>query len=273
MRKVLAICGDSGSGKSTMATVLSSYLNNSTIVECDRYHKWERYDTHWKEFTHLNPYANHISLMTKDLKSLKQGNDIFRRDYDHTTGKFTEDKKIESSENIILCGLHTFSCDKELYNLKIYMDTEEDLKIQWKISRDTTKRGYSMKRIKQQIANRKHDYQKFLYPLAEDADIIVNFCNEENTSYLDSAKGVGRSLNIFIRKPFDIRRVMEKFKEMGVAIEVQNLTSVNSYRLPDDPKSSREDYLQITIKNYKPINTNYYYDYIMVCVLQFLEEN
>jgi len=273
MRKVLAICGDSGSGKSTMATVLSSYLNNSTIVECDRYHKWERYDTHWKEFTHLNPYANHISLMTKDLKSLKQGNDIFRRDYDHTTGKFTEDRKIESSENIILCGLHTFYCDTELYNLKIYMDTEEDLKIQWKIARDTSKRGYSMKRIKQQIATRKYDYQKFLHPFAEDADIIVNFCTEETTSYLDSVKGIGRSLKIFIRKPFDISTVIEKFKEMGVDIEVENLTSIHSYRIPGAPKSSREDYLQITIKNYKPINTNYYYDYIMVCVLQFLKEN
>ena len=151
------------------------------------------------------------------------------------------------------------------------MDTEEDLKIQWKIARDTSNRGYSMKRIKQQIANRKHDYQKFLHPFAEDAHIIVNFCTEENTSYLDSVKGVGRLLNIFIRKPFDIRRVIEKFKEMGVVIEVQNLTSVNSYRLPGTPKSIREDYLQITIKNYKSTNPNYYYDCIMVCVLQFLE--
>jgi len=39
-----AICGDSGSGKSTLSNILQEYFSNSFVLECDRYHKWERND-------------------------------------------------------------------------------------------------------------------------------------------------------------------------------------------------------------------------------------
>ena len=252
MRNMFAICGDSGSGKTTMAAILGNYLTNSTILECDRYHKWERGDTHWDKFTHLNTSANHISWMINDAVKLKAGNDIFCRDYDHKTGKFTEAKEIRSCENIILCGLHTFYCPEDMFILKIFMDTADDLKTQWKISRDTDKRGHSTKAVKDQILRRKEDYTKYLQPLIEQADIIVNFCNEKDTDRIDSVKGIGRRLELFIKEPYDTTTIVRKFKDIGVSTE--------------HPISSREGYVQISIKNYKKLDKNYYYDYVMLCI-------
>ena len=102
----IAITGDSGSGKTTLSNILKDLFNNSFLLECDRYHKWEREDSNWGKYTHLNPEANYIAKKTNDVFDLKIGSNIFQVDYDHNTGKFTDSKVIESSDNIIICGLH-----------------------------------------------------------------------------------------------------------------------------------------------------------------------
>jgi len=61
MCNVFAICGDSGSGKTTLGNLLKKYFSNSILLECDRYHKWERNNENWENYTHLNPNANFIS--------------------------------------------------------------------------------------------------------------------------------------------------------------------------------------------------------------------
>ena len=52
---VFAIAGDSGSGKSTLGDLLKGTFSDSFILECDRYHRWERGHKNWDEVTHLNP--------------------------------------------------------------------------------------------------------------------------------------------------------------------------------------------------------------------------
>ena len=152
MCNVFAICGDSGSGKTTIGELLKNYFSNSFMLECDRYHKWERGDDNWKSVTHLNPDANYISKMNEDIFDLKIGKSIYQVDYDHHTGRFTEKEKIETSDNIIICGLHSlYSENEKLYDLKIFMDTDDNLKYKWKIKRDMSKRGYTFEKIMKQI--------------------------------------------------------------------------------------------------------------------------
>ena len=56
---IIAICGDSGSGKTVLANTLNLlFKKDGLTLETDRYHKWERGDPKWKEITHLNPDAN-----------------------------------------------------------------------------------------------------------------------------------------------------------------------------------------------------------------------
>ena len=173
---VFAICGDSGSGKTTLGNLLKKYFNSSFLLECDRYHKWERSDDNWKEFTHLNPDANFITKMNQDIFDLKIGKTIYQVDYNHSTGKFTQKQKIKNSENLIVCGLHSlYDNDKNLYDIKVFMDTEDSLKKKWKIKRDVHERNYTEEKILKQIESRKEDFEKYILPQKENSNVIVNF--------------------------------------------------------------------------------------------------
>jgi uridine kinase len=176
---VIAIAGDSGSGKSTLLKVLTPLFDENNILklETDRYHKWERGNENYQTYTHLNPYANHLEKMYEDVYDLKIGNEIYQVDYNHSTGKFTQKEKIDSRDNILICGLHTMYDNKikELIDLKIYMDTDRRLIKKWKIQRDVNERGYSLEKVLKQIEFREKDYEEYIAKQKENADIIINF--------------------------------------------------------------------------------------------------
>lgn len=196
---IISIAGDSGSGKSTLLKHLKKlfYENKCIELETDRYHKWERGDKHYENITHLNPEANYLEKMNNDVYQLKIGSDIFSVDYNHDTGKFTEETKIESKDNILLCGLHTLYGDiNKVINLKIYMDTDRNLIKKWKIKRDTKKRGYTIEKILEQINKRENDYEEFIKIQKENADLIINFFEKNNDIY---CKLLIKNKNFFIK--------------------------------------------------------------------------
>ena len=176
--KVVAIAGDSGSGKSTLCNLIRPLFLFDKVLEyeTDRYHKWERGDVHWKTTSHLHPDANHLEKLENDTFNLKVGNTIFAVDYDHSTGTFTPPAAIESKENILLCGLHTLYTKqlRDLSDLKIYLDTAEDLKIEWKLQRDTNVRKQTTEEVRMKIESRQSDYTTHVAPQREHADIIIS---------------------------------------------------------------------------------------------------
>jgi uridine kinase len=180
---IIAIAGDSGSGKTTLLNEISELFDkdNYLKLETDRYHKWERGNENYLQFTHLNPKANNIEKMSKDVYNLKIGNEIYSVDYDHNTGKFTQEEKIESKNNVILCGLHTLYNKNvnEIIDLKIFMDTDRELIKKWKIKRDVEERGYSVEKVLKQIETREKDYEEYIKNQKNNADIIINFCKDK----------------------------------------------------------------------------------------------
>jgi uridine kinase len=177
--RVIAISGDSGSGKTRLCESLNRLFENENILklETDRYHKWERGDPHYETYTHLHPEANYLQKMEDDVYNLILGDGVFAVDYDHSTGRFTPLEKISSKENIILCGLHTLwsSNLRPLLNLKIFMDTDRELIQEWKIHRDVTQRGKLPENVKKEMERRHHDYMSYINTQKEDADIIIQY--------------------------------------------------------------------------------------------------
>jgi uridine kinase len=175
--KVIAIAGDSGSGKSTLCSLIRPLFLFDKVLEyeTDRYHKWERGDAHWKTTSHLHPDANHLEKLEDDTFNLKIGNTVLAVDYDHTTGTFTNPQPVEPKENILLCGLHTLYTKqlRDLSDLKIYLDTSEQLKVQWKLERDTAVRNQSPEEVLARIASRREDFKNHVDPQKEHADIII----------------------------------------------------------------------------------------------------
>jgi uridine kinase len=176
---VIGICGDSGSGKSTLSNILLKTLNDGIILDCDRYHKWERGNENWKNITHLNPEANHIELMKSHIASLKQGKSVLAADYCHDTGTFTTPQTIGPAKHTIVTGLHSlYSSD---YDLSIFMDIEPSLRKHWKVNRDVKERGYSLQQVLDSIKKREGDYLRYVLPQRDKADLIVRFFGDSLT--------------------------------------------------------------------------------------------
>jgi uridine kinase len=249
---VFAICGDSGSGKTTLGNVLKQYFSNSFMLECDRYHKWERNDDNWKSYTHLNPESNFLSKMSQDVFDLKIGKSIYHVDYDHNTGKFTDTKIIDSSDNLIVCGLHSlYNDNNHLYNLKIFVDTSENLKLQWKIQRDVNERGYTLEKVLKQINDRQDDYLKYIYPQRDLSDLIVNFYLNEDSKI---------SLKLYIKINYNISNIITEFKSNNINFTINESKNFNIIDFKEfTPINYWSD------KNYPKLNN--FYDYIMKVII------
>tara|TARA_R100001015_G_C4626786_1_gene185978 strand:+ start:768 stop:2246 length:1479 start_codon:yes stop_codon:yes gene_type:complete len=261
MCNTFAICGDSGSGKSTLARMLKQCFSNSFTLECDRYHKWERDNENWVNLTHLNPDANYITKMNNDIFDLKIGKSIYHVDYDHSEGKFTEKEKIDKSDNIIVCGLHSlYSKNDGVYNFKIFIDTDINLKTKWKVKRDTTERGQSADDVLEHIKSRMDDYYKYIYPQRELSDIIINFFTDERFS-LDKLNEEDKVyLRVLVDKKYSLLNVLSMLQKKNIKYDL----AVNDDR-----------FNEITFTEYKKCNLiegasgqfNNYYDYIVFIIL------
>lgn len=200
---IIGICGDSGSGKTTLAKAVEKCLGDVLLFECDRYHKWVRTSENWKNYTHLNPDANHISNMRDDIIRLKAGYKFWSSDYCHDSGTFTKEKLVVPTDKIVVLGLHTLmNSVHQLFDLKIFMDTDQDLKKHWKVNRDVKERGYSLDQVLEKIKKREGDYLRYIYPQRNNADLIVQF-NESG-------------LKLQFNDKFDLSSITGKLHEKSV---------------------------------------------------------
>jgi len=211
---IISISGNSGSGKTILSNFLQKNISNSFILECDRYHKWERCHKNWKHCTHLNPEANYIAKMQKDIFDLKIGKNIYQINYNHKNGKFTNEEFIESKDTVIVCGLHSLYNNHA--NLNIFMDTMEELNIIWKIKRDIIKRGYTVEKVLKSIEERKKDFIKYILSQKKKADIIINFYTDDKISFTDLEKNYEIKLNIFVKKKNNILKHVIKYSNINI---------------------------------------------------------
>tara|TARA_R110001599_G_scaffold1706_5_gene8456 strand:- start:10356 stop:11729 length:1374 start_codon:yes stop_codon:yes gene_type:complete len=188
MNTLINISGASGVGKTTISTMISlilSNLNSSVLSICgDDLHKWERGNENWTKYTHFNPEANNLSLGEDHIATLLAGSTINRDHYDHTSGKFIKDVLIKPESVIINEGLHSLYSEAicEMAELNIFVETENDLKNQWKLNRDMEKRGYTRDQVISSIGLRKIDEAKYILPQKRNANVVVKFSEMKDKS-------------------------------------------------------------------------------------------
>lgn len=175
----IGIAGDSGAGKSRLLSMLKELLSEEHIlcVEGDGDHKWERGNVNWNEMTHLNPQANYLYRQAEDLQILRGNNTVRRADYDHGTGTFTNKKRVTPKPYIVMCGLHSLYLPqmRQALDMKIYLDTDENLRCYWKLERDQDSRGHDRAEVLAQIQVRREDAQRYIYPQKQYADLVIRY--------------------------------------------------------------------------------------------------
>lgn len=175
----VGIGGDSGSGKHSLGHILSDVVGPQHVVSLfgDDYHKWERGDPNWQRLTHHDPNSNYFRQPARHLAMLKQGGAIRVRRYDHRNGRFTEPVRLDGQPYVFFVGLHpfVFQRTRDLFDIRIFMDTDPALQQEWKIRRDMAKRGYTREAVVEQIERRAPDVAKFIAPQVKHATWSVGY--------------------------------------------------------------------------------------------------
>lgn len=218
---VIGIAGDSGAGKSKLLEKIEHLFGTGKdvlFIEGDGDHRWARNDENWEQYTALDPQANFLYRQAQNIRELKRGNHVFRSEYSHETGKFTEQKRIDAKKYIVLCGLHSLYLPilRDELDLKIFMDTDSTLRNYWKIERDTKARGYSKEAILAQIEKRIPDAEKYINPQREYADIIIKYFDQTLESCLVENHEVVLSVRFELDINMDVEHLLQSFEHYGV---------------------------------------------------------
>ena len=177
---VIGIAGGTGSGKTTlMKNLINKYGENITVHSHDNYNK--RHDDMTYEERCLQNYdepaALETDLMAKHLDQLRQGNAINCPVYDFTVhNRSDETIRIEPRKVIIVEGILIFENQplRDLMDIKIFVDTDADVRLCRRIKRDVNKRGRTLESVLLQYQQTvKPMHEKHVEPSKKFADIVV----------------------------------------------------------------------------------------------------
>ena len=177
---VIGVAGGTGSGKTTLVKALMNrFGENITVLSHDNYYK-QHNELTYEERAKLNydhPDAFDTDLMIEHLRLLKQGVAIDCPTYDFTVHNRAEGiLHIEPEKVIVVEGILIFQ-DLELcreMDIKIFVDTDADVRLCRRIRRDVRKRGRTIESvIDQYLTTVKPMHEQFVEPSKKNADLIV----------------------------------------------------------------------------------------------------
>jgi phosphoribulokinase len=109
------------------------------------------------------------------VRDLKEGKAVAKPIYNHVSGLLDPAEEIKAPKILIIEGLHPFYDDRvnDLVDFRIYLDISDEIKFAWKIQRDMAERGHSLESIKASIEARKPDFDAYIDPQKQKADMII----------------------------------------------------------------------------------------------------
>ncbi len=177
---MIGIAGGTGSGKTTLTARIAKHFGDDAAVICHDWYYRRRDDMPFEERTRQNydcPDAFETDLLVSHLSALKAGNAVDCPTYDYSLhNRSDEVHRVEPRKVIILEGILIFA-EPELLDrldIKIFVDTDADVRILRRIVRDVSERGRSLESvIRQYLDTVKPMHEMYVDPSKKNADIIV----------------------------------------------------------------------------------------------------
>lgn len=178
---IIGVTGGSGSGKTTVSKAIYEQLHGQSIqiINQDTYYN-DQADMTMEERKAVNydhPLAFDTDLLIEQLAALRANQSIEMPVYDYTQyTRSSETVHVEPQDVIILEGILILDDERlrDLMDIKVYVDTDDDLRIIRRIQRDMEERGRTLDSvITQYLKTVKPMYHQFIEPTKRYADIIV----------------------------------------------------------------------------------------------------
>ncbi|GAB0345486.1 uridine kinase [Staphylococcus pseudintermedius] len=178
---IIGIAGGSGSGKTSVTNKIMNNLEGHSValIEQDYYYKDQSHLTFEQRLktNYDHPFAFDNDLLIQNLKSLQSGQSVEVPTYDYTNHT-RSDKTIAFQPKDVIIVEAIFALENEelrnMMDVKIYVDTDADLRILRRLVRDTKERGRTMESvIDQYLTVVRPMHNQFIEPTKKFADIII----------------------------------------------------------------------------------------------------
>mgnify|MGYP002522519399 FL=1 len=178
---VIGVAGGTGSGKSTLVKRLQEAFRNDDVATlCHDYYYKAHPELSYEERTKLNydhPQAFDTDMMVEHIRALKNNVPIERPVYSFVEhNRTSETVPVKPSKVIIIDGILIFENKelRDLMDIKVYVDTDADIRLARRILRDVRDRGRSMESvITQYTTTVKPMHEEFVEPSKRYADVII----------------------------------------------------------------------------------------------------
>ncbi len=178
---VIGVAGGSGSGKTTVAQMVLKQVGKSRIA-------FLQHDSYYRELTGLpqaqraqvnfdHPDSLESEMLKEHILMLKQWKPVEVPVYDFTTHSRTDETiHVDPRRVILVEGILIFADPKlrELFDVKIFVDTDSDIRFIRRLNRDITERGRTTEMVVKQYMNTVRPmHLEFVEPSKRYADVII----------------------------------------------------------------------------------------------------
>jgi uridine kinase len=177
---VVGIAGGSGAGKTTVSRLIAESVGESvTRIPIDNYYKdLSHLDLEERsEVNYDHPDAFEWELLREQLQQLLSGQAVEMPQYDFEIHNRKDEREtVEPTEVIILEGILSLYDDEinEMLDLRLYVETDADVRILRRIERDVIERGRDLEGvIDQYLSTVKPMHEQFIEPTKKAADLII----------------------------------------------------------------------------------------------------
>lgn len=178
---VIGVAGGTGSGKSTLVKRLQEAFRSEDVATlCHDYYYKAHPELTYEERTKLNydhPQSFDTDMLVEHVRALKSNVAVERPVYSFVEHNRTEETvAVKPSKVIIIDGILIFENKelRDLMDIKVFVDTDADLRLARRILRDVCERGRSMESvISQYTTTVKPMHEEFVEPSKKYADVII----------------------------------------------------------------------------------------------------
>ena len=178
---VIGVAGGTGSGKTTVANEILQRVGADHVA-------YIPHDAYYRDLSHLSlhqrtqvnfdhPDSLETELLVEHLKALRAGHAVEIPIYDFTTHTRTQQTRpVEPAPVILVEGILIFAepALRELFDVKLYVDTDADVRFIRRLRRDVEERGRSVESVcEQYLATVRPMHLEFAEPSKRHADVII----------------------------------------------------------------------------------------------------